>query len=416
MNEKDFEFMEENPPEMEDFGLDFSVYENFKNNKIKLKKSIKKINNLVISTEEKINSLFQRVSILIIYFWLSNKYGSFVDSIFPTFIGWLFMNIFIYVLCCFIDVKFFYNIISLGRYNEYLKIRSKIDDKLKIIESQTFEKVESFEKEFIEYYKDWLDNFYYKYFYRKRSGADFFVKALNKFEEKINELLKASDIFLTEKFNIREYQNYISKRKLDNEIQKTSNSEFYNNDENVEESEDFKEVFESEDENEKQTTLQRIISPTKKPKSISPTKKYRTPQKIDHVKLQKIKSEIGDKGENLALQEEKDYLISIGREDLANKVSHVAKEQGDGLGYDILSFFEDGREKYIEVKTTTQSIETQFYISQNELDFMRENINNFQIYRIQLSKETEENFLKIIEAKEILNDGEIKPVNYSVKI
>lgn len=41
---------------------------------------------------------------------------------------------------------------------------------------------------------------------------------------------------------------------------------------------------------------------------------------------------------------EKKYLTSINREDLSQKVEHRSKNQGDGLGYDILSFFEDGRE------------------------------------------------------------------------
>jgi hypothetical protein len=45
-------------------------------------------------------------------------------------------------------------------------------------------------------------------------------------------------------------------------------------------------------------------------------------------------------------------LWQAGRKDLANRIEHVANSKGDYLGFDILSFEADEREKLIEVKTT----------------------------------------------------------------
>src|SRR5690348_12833899 len=51
-------------------------------------------------------------------------------------------------------------------------------------------------------------------------------------------------------------------------------------------------------------------------------------------------------------------------------------------GYDILSFEKDGRERFIEVKTTAYISETPFYVSRNELSFSTEQAERFRLYRL----------------------------------
>lgn len=46
----------------------------------------------------------------------------------------------------------------------------------------------------------------------------------------------------------------------------------------------------------------------------------------------------------------------------------VAAEDGDGAGYDVLSFSAKGRERLIEVKTTNGSAWTPFFLTRNECD------------------------------------------------
>ena len=82
------------------------------------------------------------------------------------------------------------------------------------------------------------------------------------------------------------------------------------------------------------------------------------------------------------MQFERRRLGQRGREHLANRVEHTAQVRGDGAGYDVLSFEEDGRERYIEVKTTAYAKETPFFISEGELSFANAHQQQFRIYRV----------------------------------
>ena len=76
---------------------------------------------------------------------------------------------------------------------------------------------------------------------------------------------------------------------------------------------------------------------------------------------------LGRAGEQLALQHEKRSLASAGRGDLAERVRWISDEEGDGAGFDILSFQPSGKPRLIEVKTTNGWERTPFHISANEL-------------------------------------------------
>lgn len=75
-------------------------------------------------------------------------------------------------------------------------------------------------------------------------------------------------------------------------------------------------------------------------------------------------------------------LISDGHERLASKVEHVARTQGDGLGFDVLSFDTTGKERLIEVKTTSFGKETPFFITKNEVDLSCFKADHFHLYRL----------------------------------
>ena len=91
---------------------------------------------------------------------------------------------------------------------------------------------------------------------------------------------------------------------------------------------------------------------------------------------------LGDLGEELVFRYERQNLISLNRQDLADKVVHVAKVEGDGAGYDIKSYNVDGSVKYIEVKCTRGNINTDFFMSPREIKFSQINKNNFYLYRV----------------------------------
>lgn len=90
--------------------------------------------------------------------------------------------------------------------------------------------------------------------------------------------------------------------------------------------------------------------------------------------------EIGKLGEDYVYQREISILREIGREDLANAVKMICKENV-AAGYDILSFTEDGEEKYIEVKTTT-AFHYRFELTANELSKAGNLGDSCWIYRV----------------------------------
>lgn len=90
---------------------------------------------------------------------------------------------------------------------------------------------------------------------------------------------------------------------------------------------------------------------------------------------------LGRRGEELVLQYERLRLLRIDPK-LADKVQWISDEQGDGAGYDILSFEPDGRERLIEVKTTIGCQTTPFYLSRNELEFSQERKDVFKLVRL----------------------------------
>jgi hypothetical protein len=91
---------------------------------------------------------------------------------------------------------------------------------------------------------------------------------------------------------------------------------------------------------------------------------------------------LGKSGEERAFFSERKRLKNEGREDLAKKVRWVSQEDGDGAGYDILSFTAVGTEQFLEVKTTTGSQVTPFYLTENERRLSTERPNEFRILRL----------------------------------
>ncbi|MBX3032008.1 MAG: DUF3883 domain-containing protein [Chloroflexi bacterium] len=91
---------------------------------------------------------------------------------------------------------------------------------------------------------------------------------------------------------------------------------------------------------------------------------------------------LGDAGEEWVVGLERERLERHGRADLASLVVWAAREIGDGLGYDVASFFPDGRERLIEVKTTNYGVRTPFYITRGEVSFSERRPEAFSLYRV----------------------------------
>jgi hypothetical protein len=92
---------------------------------------------------------------------------------------------------------------------------------------------------------------------------------------------------------------------------------------------------------------------------------------------------LGRLGEEFAVWYERARLLALNRDDLASKIQWVARDIGDGLGYDVLSFNElDDSEKYIEVKATGNGMYFPFYVTAVELRCSEDPGPRFHLFRI----------------------------------
>ena len=91
---------------------------------------------------------------------------------------------------------------------------------------------------------------------------------------------------------------------------------------------------------------------------------------------------LGEAGEKLVLDFERDSLERAGRSNLAGKVRWISQEDGDGYGYDILSFTPKGEERLLEVKTTCGHERTPFWITRRECEAAEKNTEIFRVRRV----------------------------------
>lgn len=107
-------------------------------------------------------------------------------------------------------------------------------------------------------------------------------------------------------------------------------------------------------------------------------------RKFDPVVRDYRNRSLGKAGEEFVIELERRQLIGSGRSDLARKIRWVAVEDGDGAGYDVLSFDAGGRERLLEVKTTNGSARTPFFLTRNECAVAAEHPSDWSIYRVHL--------------------------------
>lgn len=107
-------------------------------------------------------------------------------------------------------------------------------------------------------------------------------------------------------------------------------------------------------------------------------------RKFDPVERDHRNRTLGKAGEAFVMEVERAQLTEMDRSDLAKRIRWVAAEDGDGAGYDVLSFDHTGSEKLIEVKTTNGSARTPFFLTRNECDLAIERPTDWQIYRVHM--------------------------------
>lgn len=140
-----------------------------------------------------------------------------------------------------------------------------------------------------------------------------------------------------------------------------------------------------------------------------------TPRTINYIQNNIENKRIGDLGELWVIEREKQKLEQANKSKLAKKIKHVAKEKGDGLGYDILSYDINGNQIYIEVKTTKGNANSTFYITRNELEKSKIEQDNYRLYRVYSFDDEAENAKLLIIKGDLSNLCET-PLTYKVNM
>tara|TARA_B110000240_G_C13412836_1_gene415944 strand:+ start:71 stop:1093 length:1023 start_codon:yes stop_codon:yes gene_type:complete len=157
------------------------------------------------------------------------------------------------------------------------------------------------------------------------------------------------------------------------------------------------------DYNEKNTEIsvkfQKIKTIARKINSKRKAGEIVTESEVDHIGIAKKKHIKGKEAEEFVFEQEKKKLMQLNKANLAKKVMNKSHQLG--LGYDILSFDEDGTEKHIEVKASNSN---QFYISDNELEVSKNDPNYF-IYIVQVNRQKTNYIIKEIKNPQFLNNS-----------
>jgi hypothetical protein len=124
--------------------------------------------------------------------------------------------------------------------------------------------------------------------------------------------------------------------------------------------------------------------PPTEPQDQMPAALRRLIARYDPVERDRRNRALGRAGEEFVLELERRQLADLGRQDLSRQVRWIADEEGDGAGYDVLSFTSTGSERLLEIKTTNGSARTPFFLSRNELEVAKERQEDWRIYRVHL--------------------------------
>ncbi len=386
-------------PTLEEYHLDISVYKNYRVRLSSLEGEITKLetNKELLRTPFYISYGLSLLGISLLFYNSEN----FVNNLLENLLGSIIIAIFPAVFLHDLNIDLISNIFSFGKFGRTKKAIEVIKKNIEELKNESSDKVQLFESAASKYYQYKLEEYFEENLYKKRSGNQQFEDKLSEFSLLIEELSTMNSVFISNNISnweLQRYKEYLEKRKTNHNLQSTKKSEGLRSVHNFVRS--FSKLQEQE-----------IV------KMIPLEKLYRTARKIDNwEEINNKRILTGRKGQEIAVALEQKYFQSINRIDLADKVCDVAEKHGDGLGYDILSFFEDGREKYIEVKSTTTSLASPFYISRNELEFLKEHSEDAVIYRLYIysDDDNEAPQLRIDSSSQVLEMYQITPVQYIV--
>ena len=134
---------------------------------------------------------------------------------------------------------------------------------------------------------------------------------------------------------------------------------------------------------------------------------------VNYLALEAANHALGASGEEFVVRFEQARLVAAKEEHLASRVKRVSVTEGDGAGFDILSFERGGRERLIEVKTTGYGPYVPFYVSRNELRTSRAESGRYHLYRVFAFRKRPQLFTK---CGALEHSFDLDPVQFEARI
>lgn len=147
------------------------------------------------------------------------------------------------------------------------------------------------------------------------------------------------------------------------------------------------------------------------------TSSFRARKVPDYAERDARNRALGLAGEKLVFEKERERLTVIGRPDLADSVVHTSVVEGDGAGYDIRSYDDNGSLLYLEVKTTRGNASTDFFMSSNEVAFAKAHAHNYRLFRVyDWDDQSKSGRAFLLSGSELFDRTEAIPTSYKMKL
>lgn len=139
--------------------------------------------------------------------------------------------------------------------------------------------------------------------------------------------------------------------------------------------------------------------------------------KPDYIAEEIIKSKQGIINETTIFKQERKRLLEEGANEQVEKMDEFFENKKENEGFDVLSFEKDEngeyKEKYIEVKSTKENEGTPIDITSNEIEFAKEHIKDYYLYRI-VNSNTNQRYLKIVTGEELFSNYSFIPTSFKI--
>ena len=136
--------------------------------------------------------------------------------------------------------------------------------------------------------------------------------------------------------------------------------------------------------------------------------------KENFLRKQERAIDIGKKGEDIVVARERKKLEGTP----FVKAVNPNPSNDPNRGFDVLSFTMDCQPLYIEVKTTPQDCDEDFFISAKELEHMQEcmdNGRNYELHRVYYVDDDAARGVEVYTPETLLEEFEFIPCNYIVR-